>query len=223
MKYIKGKVVGVEKHGNLFILRTDLNVKTEPGQFFMIRTKVGEKPFSPFKDEPLSFLIKVVGRFTKELSKLKEGDEIWVRGPYGKGTFPRLENVCLIGGGTGIAPLMLFALKNDGKAKGVAYGCRTKDELILKNLIDEMGMEAVFSTDDGSFGEQGFLSEVLRKKKEWLKKFDAFFVCGPEKMMVEVCKLLEEFTQPKNVYCSLERYVKCGIGLCGSCDFGGYR
>lgn len=138
------------------------------------------------------------------------------QGPYGHGFIKRGEKVALVGGGIGIPPLYAFAKKNQGKFRQMTliYGARSKDELSLldiENYVDD----AVITTDDGSAGRKGFPTEVLAERRE---EFDQVYACGPEPMLKAVLKVMNY----KNVQISAERYMKCGIGVCGSCNLGKY-
>jgi dihydroorotate dehydrogenase electron transfer subunit len=195
--------------------RFNENIEFAPGQFIMAWLPgVGEKPFSLAWEDMI--VVKRVGPFTTKLFELKEGDRLWIRGPYGHGFIKRGERVALVGGGIGIPPLYAFAKKNQGEFEYVAliYGARSKDELSLldiENYVDEV----VITTDDGSAGRKGFPTEVLAERRE---DFDQVYACGPEPMLKAVLRVMDY----KNVQVSAERYMKCGIGVCGSCNLGKY-
>lgn len=195
--------------------RFNESIEFAPGQFIMAWLPgVGEKPFSlAWKD---MIVVKRVGPFTTKLFEQEEGDRLWIRGPYGHGFIKRGEKVALVGGGIGIPPLYAFAKKNQGEFKKMTliYGARSKDELSLldiENYVDEI----VITTDDGSAGRKGFPTEVLAERME---EFDQVYACGPEPMLKAVLKVMNY----KNVQISAERYMKCGIGVCGSCNLGKY-
>ncbi|NJD98801.1 dihydroorotate dehydrogenase electron transfer subunit [Thermococcus sp. LS1] len=185
------------------------------GQFVMAWLPgVGEKPFS-LADEDL-IVVKRVGPFTDRLFELQPGDYLWLRGPYGNGFEPKGRNIALIGGGIGIPPLYAFAKQNAGRFEKVTliYGARTKEELALmdiENYVDEL----IITTDNGSAGRRGFPTDVLAERKEEL---DQVYTCGPEPMLKAVLRVMDY----RNVQVSAERYMKCGIGVCGSCNLGPY-
>ncbi len=186
-----------------------------PGQFVMVWLPgVGEKPFSlAWKD---LLVIKRVGSFTSKLFELSEGERLWIRGPYGRGFERRGKRIALVSGGIGIPPLYALARIWGDKFEEVTliYGARSKDELALldvENYVDEV----ILTTDDGSAGRKGFPTDVLAERK---KEFDEVYACGPEPMLKGVLKVMEY----ENVQISAERYMKCGIGVCGSCNLGKY-
>ncbi|AJC71680.1 dihydroorotate dehydrogenase [Thermococcus guaymasensis DSM 11113] len=186
-----------------------------PGQFVMVWLPgVGEKPFSlAWKD---LLVIKRVGSFTSKLFELSEGERLWIRGPYGRGFERRGKRIALVAGGIGIPPLYALAKAWGDKFEEMTliYGARSKNELALldvENYVDEV----ILTTDDGSAGRKGFPTDVLAERK---KEFDEVYACGPELMLKAVLKVMEY----KNVQISAERYMKCGIGVCGSCNLGKY-
>ncbi|ASJ01356.1 dihydroorotate dehydrogenase electron transfer subunit [Thermococcus gorgonarius] len=186
-----------------------------PGQFVMVWLPgIGEKPFS-LADRDL-IVVKKVGPFTSELFKREEGERLWIRGPYGKGFKPVGKNVGLIAGGIGIPPI--YALSKTWREKfekiTLIYGARSREELALldiENHVDEL----IVTTDDGSAGIKGFPTDVLKRKKE---EFDQVYACGPEGMLLAVLEVMNYH----KTQVSMERYMKCGIGVCGSCNLGKY-
>ncbi|WP_099209555.1 dihydroorotate dehydrogenase electron transfer subunit [Thermococcus henrietii] len=186
-----------------------------PGQFVMVWLPgVGEKPFSlAWKD---LLLVKRVGPFTSKLFELSEGERLWVRGPYGRGFERKWERVALVAGGIGIPPLYALARawRNEFEKITLIYGARSKEELALLDIEDYVD-EVVITTDDGSFGRKGFPTDVLAERKG---EFEGVYACGPEPMLKAVLKVMDY----ENVQVSAERYMKCGIGVCGSCNLGKY-
>ncbi|ASJ08285.1 dihydroorotate dehydrogenase electron transfer subunit [Thermococcus siculi] len=185
------------------------------GQFVMAWLPgVGEKPFSLAWEDLI--VVKRVGPFTSKLFELEGGDYIWIRGPYGRGFKPVGGKVALVGGGIGIPPLYAFARQNKGKFEHVTliYGARSKEDLALmdvENFVDEV----VITTDDGSVGKKAFPTDVLAGRKD---EFERVYACGPEPMLKAVLRTMDY----QNVQISAERYMKCGIGVCGSCNLGKY-
>ncbi|WP_292460545.1 dihydroorotate dehydrogenase electron transfer subunit [Methanothermococcus sp.] len=197
-----------------FILNKEFDFKA--GQFAMV--------WIPEVDEkPLGFSIKTgfsvakVGRFTQIMHNLKEGDLIGVRGPYGTSFEPLGDKVLAVAGGIGAAPIV-SAVEEFSK-KGIEIttilGGRTRDELLFMERFKKCG-KLYPCTDDGSFGYSGFttdkMKEILKTKNE---KFDLIITCGPEIMMKKVVDIANKYDIPVQV--SLERYMKCGIGICGQC------
>ncbi|RLG14339.1 MAG: dihydroorotate dehydrogenase electron transfer subunit [Candidatus Nanohalarchaeota archaeon] len=190
-----------------------------PGQFAMVWLPgVDEKPIS--FSAPDEITIKKIGPFTEKTFNLKEGDKLWLRGPYGKGYNNFEKPYYVFGGGCGIAPLKFFINKNIEKIKSIYLGCRSKtDVLFLKDFIqlaEQNDIELNIFTEDGSFGKKGM---IIDTDEEFSDKYN-YAVCGPERMIKAVA---DKINIPAQTYVSIERYMKCAIGLCGNCSFSGYR
>jgi len=193
-----------------------------PGQFFMVwLPRVDEKPYaiSHLDAERLAITVQKRGPFSTRLCELQPGAGVGLRGPFGRGFWgveARAEStrVALIGGGCGMAVLAPLAERLP-KAT-LVQGARSADRLFY---LDRFPEQVVF-TDDGSAGRQGFPTDWLKERiAEGV--LDAVYACGPEVMLasvVEVCR-------GGGVACqaSLERYMKCGFGVCGQCDCDGRR
>lgn len=203
-------------------VRLDAFVDAKPGQFVMLWLPgVGEKPFSLSKigkNPEITYDIK--GKFTRALFELKKGDLIGIRGPYGNGWDLKGKNICAVTGGIGMAPLM--PLIESGKIKTVIYGARNLGLLVFKKRVEKSGVKVIFTTDDGSFGKKCFACDML---EEVLKggKYGLVLTCGPERLMKKVVDICMANKVPCEA--SLERYMKCGIGICGACciDNSGLR
>ena len=202
--------------------------KAKPGQFLMLWIPgIDEIPLSILdadKNGTVSVAVKKVGEATKALHELKAGETIGVRGPFGNSFTVKKGKILMVGGGTGLAPLLFLAKKLAlEKAKiFMVMGAKTREELLFKEAFEKIcGKEnLVATTEDGSYGVKGLattpLERVLAKEK-----FDIIYTCGPEKMMRKVFDLAE--TRGIAVEASLERLMRCAIGLCGSCVIGKYR
>ncbi len=196
-----------------------------PGQFCMLwLPRLNEKPFSIMDGAPLTLNIAAVGEFTKKVAELKEGDKVTVRGPYG--TAFKLggseKTVLLVGGGYGVAPLFYFAkscLKR-GVKPVMVIGARTKDDVILEDDFRQAGIETIVTTNDGTAGITG-MATVGTSKAFAEHKIDAAFTCGPERMMAAIAKQCTTANIPLQL--SFERYMGCGMGICGKCVAGGIR
>ncbi len=178
-----------------------------PGQFAMLWIpEVGEKPFSFSSIHGnLEITVKSVGKFTEKLCSMKKGDLIGIRGPYGNGFRIKGKKPCIIGGGVGIAPLMPIIREYGDKAT-VIHCARTRKELLFVKRIRKAGADLLTETGDYSHGRFSIIKRG---------RFDQIYCCGPELMM----KKILDISLKKRIPCqlSLERYMKCGIGLCGSC------
>ncbi len=192
----------------------------KPGQFVMIWIpSIDEIPMSlSHIEEKQAITVKKVGEATEALYKMKEGDKIGVRGPYGKGFVEKGKKALFVAGGIGIAALLPLIKKYDGE-KHVILAARTKSMLLFEDEIKEIAKLHV-ATDDGSYGFRGFATDLMM---ELLKQedFDIVYTCGPEIMMKKVFDMCKE--NGIDMQASLERYMKCGIGICDSCTINGYR
>ena len=206
---------------DLLLLRLDGGIEIGSGQFiFAWLPEKGEKPFSVLDDVPLTLLIQKRGYFTNELSKLKENDFIYIRGPYGNS--PKLnEAILLVGGGTGIAALYLFAKKY--KKTAVLLGAKDKNHLPYLEKFKVLCEELYLTTENGEMGHKGRATDIL---PEIIKKTnpEGCLNCGPEAMVKMAIDIESQYLNPEKIYSSIEFLTKCGIGLCGSCaTSNGYR
>ena len=196
------------------------NKETKPGQFFMIWIPgVDEIPMSVsyINGDTKGITFKKVGDATAALCNLKPGDKIGIRGPYGNGFKIEGKHILFVGGGTGVAmlaPAIEQAIK-DKITSTVIIGAKNKSELFFEEQLKRCKANVLVSTDDGSAGHKGFASYLA---KEILKKesIDAVLTCGPEMMM----KTLLDCCKNISFQASLERYMKCSIGICGQCCIG---
>jgi dihydroorotate dehydrogenase electron transfer subunit len=193
-------------------------MNAKPGQFFILwLPRLDEKPFGiSYQDkEKFRATICKVGLFTEKLFQLKKGDKVGIRGPYGTHFELKERNIALVAGGYGFAPLSFLA--DEAIKKGIKVnfikGARTKEILVDCNK-DSKICNVFYTTDDGSFGEKGYATDKLKKLLE-KQKIDCIYTVGPEIMMKKVVELSDEY----DVDCqlSLERYIKCGFGICGQC------
>lgn len=200
----------------------DYKLNAEPGQFIMLWIPgKGERPMGIADNEPMTITVAHVGQFTEEMRKLKEGDLVSFRGPMGHGfkLDKNLKNILLVAGGTGVVPVHLLAKKAKKEGLGVytVLGAKTKKEICYKKRFAELSDEVLVTTDDGS---EGFKGNAVQGAEKILKenKINAVYSCGPEIMM----KFLAELCKKEEIPCqlSLERYMKCGLGICGSCMIG---
>jgi len=213
-----------------FTLKDGQCAKAQPGQFLMLWIPgVDEIPLSIFdvdEDGVVSVAVKNVGEATQALHGAKEGDVLGVRGPFGNSFAIVKGRVLMVAGGTGTVPLLFLAKKLMPKmTRGVfVLGAKTKSELLFMNQFQQVlggnQTQLVTSTEDGSCGTTGLCTEPLEQifAKE---KFNIIYACGPEKMIRRVFDIAEEHRT--NLEASLERLMRCAIGLCGSCTIGKYR
>jgi dihydroorotate dehydrogenase electron transfer subunit len=191
-----------------------------PGQFFMIWiVGVDEIPMSvSYINKKLKgFTFRRVGEATNSLFKLKKGDKIGVRGPYGNGFNIEGTSILFVGGGTGVAmlaPAVEQALKKNISSTMI-IGAKCKEEIFFRKRFEKCGCNLFITTDDGSYGKKGTAVDVANNllKNE---NFDLVLTCGPEIMM----KKLQKISKKINFQASLERYMKCSVGICGQCCIG---
>lgn len=216
---IRAKVISTQKENDkVSLLTLDLKMEAQPGQFVMVWLPgQDEKPMSIAEVKPhLQLSIARAGPASTQMADAKMGDTLFIRGPLGKPYSPTGQRWLLVGGGYGFAPLRFLARL--GKEKGVEVesinGARSKSLLMLpapgKNHI---------STDDGSEGTKGNVITLLDPLLA-SKKYDFVCCCGPEKMMEAVAKCCQKHKTPCQL--SVERYMKCGFGVCGHCAMGGW-
>lgn len=199
----------------------EYSLKAKPGQFVNLWIpRKDEKPFGVADQDEKTFMVTVskVGPFSAEVHALKEGDKVGFRGPYGKSfEFKKGEKIAMVAGGYGVAPLH-FAAKEAMRADvevDFILGARSEGQLVFKERFEAMeGVELHLATDDGSVGFKGFTTEVLADLMV-NKKFDQVFAVGPEIMMKKVFEMAEKAGVHSQM--SLERYMKCGFGICGQC------
>ncbi len=197
-------------------------IEAKPGQFVMLWIpRMDEKPFALayLEDDCFGLTVAAVGPFSNKLCSMKVGDKLGFRGPYGTNYNLNndLEKIAMVGGGYGAASLALLAEDAIKKGIGVIFinGARTRDKLIYENRIKKLASKFIITTDDGSYGMKGRTTDALEDaiKKE---NIDKVFACGPEMMLKKVADICVK----NNVNCevSIERYMKCGFGLCGHCS-----
>lgn len=219
-------------HVKTLTFKDDLCSSANPGQFIMVWIPgVDEIPLSISMVHPdglASVTVAEVGEATKVLNSMRVNDPIGVRGPFGNQFEIYGERALIVGGGTGMAPLLMLIsrmLKEDVKAV-VIEGAETVNKIVfLEELTDLSRMHSdsikvFFTTEDGSYGVKGLATdlaeEILSKEK-----FDIVYACGPERMIRKVYEIAEQYSV--DMQASLERYMRCAIGICGSCVIGRYR
>jgi len=181
-----------------------------PGQFVMVWVPgADEIPMALSAGD--SITVARVGDATSALFAMNEGDLLGIRGPFGNG-FSISGRTLAVAGGIGASPLMPLAA--NGMANTFLLGARTADELVFRNRL-ESTIDLRVATDDGSHGHHGFVTNLMEDLD--LSLFEHICVCGPEMMMKNVLATLEGKGLSERGQFSLHRYMKCGIGVCGSC------
>jgi NAD(P)H-flavin reductase len=211
-----------------------------PGQFNMLYVfGVGEVPISisgdPAKSETLVHTTRAVGTVTNAMWKLRNGDTLGVRGPYGTG-WPLEEakgkDVVIVTGGLGLPPLRpsLYQLLSQKQEHGklvLLYGARTPEDIVYGQEIEQwrkrsdLALDVTVDRATGQWrGNVGVVTTLISKAT-----FDPAntiaMVCGPEIMMrFTIAELQRRGIPDKSIYFSMERNMKCGFGFCGHCQFG---
>jgi dihydroorotate dehydrogenase electron transfer subunit len=197
-----------------------------PGQFAQVKIEGSpntflRRPFSvydvDYSNNCLFLLIKIVGAGSYHLSLLRRGDRINLIYPLGNSfSKPEGKNVLLIGGGTGVAPMLLlgkYLVEKYGILPGFLLGYRTRNLIIEIDKFNALG-KVYITTEDGTAGQKGYVIHhpVLYND---ISNFDRIYTCGPEVMMREIAA----YSEKKNIPCevSLENLMGCGIGACLCC------
>ena len=199
--------------------------KAEPGQFIILRIdEYGERvPFTinDFDREKgtITIIVQIVGKTTQDLAKIEAGEELLdFAGPLGMPTpLDGKKKVAVIGGGLGtaIAYPQAKKLHNMGADVTIITGFRNKDLVILEEECKAVSNKLIVATDDGSNGNQGFVTDMLQKEIDAGEKFDEVIAIGPLVMMKFVCKVTEPYGIPTMV--SMNPVMIDGTGMCGGC------
>ncbi|HAT98433.1 MAG: dihydroorotate dehydrogenase electron transfer subunit [Acidaminococcaceae bacterium] len=211
------------------LIAPQIAAEAVPGQFVNVQVS---RRTAPLLRRPLgvagvdrehgviTLIYRIIGEATKILADVCSGDVISVVGPLGHGFDRSAKHPLLIGGGTGLAPLLYLAetMAAEGIKPDVIMGGRTAEDLFWKDmyldLVERMGL----TTDDGSLGTKGTVMAELPLVLQRIH-YDCVYVCGPAPMMKAVSAAVLE----KGIKCqvSLEKYMACGLGACLSCSCQG--
>ena len=187
-----------------------------PGQFVMLWLpgEEEEKPYGLAGNSPATIAVGARGPFSNKLCTLKKGGKVWLRGPFGRGFELESKKILLVGGGYGFGPLRFLADEAKKRKISAVAVCGARNKGLLMKAAS---CKTIFTTDDGSSGIKG---NVLAGMEEAFKsgKFGTVYACGPEKMMGAVARLAKKHGAGCQLL--LERYMKCGIGICGHCCCG---
>jgi len=197
-----------------------------------------EKPFSLVQSDPITVMVTNVGPFSNLIHQLQEGDSLWLRGPLGHGFHrPAMQKrLAMIGGGYGVAPLFWLAQTEYTIVESidVIIGARQAADILYANRFQQLTERARgtgeiagevagqitlhITTEDGSRGTQGLVTTVLQSLIAE-GKVDGIFGCGPHGMLAALQALGVQHQIPAQL--SWEAYMRCGIGICGSCEHEG--
>lgn len=212
-----------------FFFRDEPSNLAKPGQFLMVWIpRIEELPLSIMISDKKNYAavtIRKHGYGSTSLFEMKKGDKLGIRGPYGNSFILKdtYKSIVLIGGGTGLVPLvrLLNTIKTKKINIVIIIGSKSKNEVFFVDIINKMLdnnklFKILISTEDGSFGKRGFPTDILKEVlSEGYYNFDMIYTCGPELMMKKIFDIAIEKKIP--IQASLERYMKCGIGICSSC------
>lgn len=224
---IKENKKAAENYYILTLAPLEKITKPFPGQFFMLSAGKGmdpllKRPFSMFRrsGEKFQILYRVVGKATAILKEKSPGDTIEVLGPLGNG-FPKLKprtTPIFVAGGIGAAPLFSLAEEMAGKKPLFFLGARTKKELLCMEELKSIGIKPFISTDDGTMGEKGFITDVVKgffTRYSSLITHHCLYACGPKPMLMELSLLAQKFRI--DAYAAFEENMACGMGACLGC------
>ena len=198
------------------VLEGDTSAITASGQFVNIQLagKFLRRPISvcDWNDTTLTIVYKVVGHGTEQMCAMKAGEKLDILTGLGNGYDLSLagERPVLIGGGVGVPPMygLCKRLIGEGKKVTVVLGFNTKDEVFYENHFRRLGCEVIVATADGSHGEKGFVTDVMKKLT-----YSYFYTCGPMPMF----KAIEATAVTSGQY-SFEERMGCGFGACMGCS-----
>lgn len=211
-----------------FIFKDNISSKARPGQFLMVWIpRAEELPMSVMVSEKgyAAVTIRKLGFGSTALYNKGIGEILGIRGPYGNQfkIDTDTKKVLLVGGGTGLVPLLRLTTKlNELKIDTtVIIGARSKEEVFYEkqanDFLDKTKHKVIISTEDGSYGVKGYATDVMSLIVN-REKFDTVYTCGPELMIKKIFDI--GLRNSLSIQVSLERYMKCGVGICASCCIG---
>ncbi|MFH2138309.1 MAG: dihydroorotate dehydrogenase electron transfer subunit [Candidatus Omnitrophota bacterium] len=240
---VKAKVVNnIKVAERVYRLELDMpkiSAKLRAGQFMHLRIGTGvdpllRRPFSLYKiikakkgaKKLVGIMYQVVGKGTLLLTEKQPGETVEVMGPLGNGfsitdKILKKERIILVSGGIGVVPLVSLAqeLKRKTKARITAFvGVGTKQDLVCVQELKSIGCDVKVSTDDGSKGFKGYVSQLLEEsltKRSTLNPERYIYACGPFPMLRALSMIAKKYEIPGQV--SVDEMMGCGIGACLGC------
>ena len=217
----------ISKSSYLLTIKCPIVIKNAmPGQFIIVMSKEDSEriPLTIYdynlENGTLDLIYQVVGASTKELSENKDA-VFAITGPLGKPNEIcknyeeyKGKRIVYVAGGVGIAPVypQVKYLKEKGFNIDIIYGARSKDLLLIKNKLEQVASKIYYVTDDGTYGEKGFVTDVL---KQHINEYDICVAIGPVIMMKNVAELTKEYNLKTIV--SMNPIMVDGTGMCGAC------
>ena len=224
LRYFRGFIDKIVRHyENISSLYLNIEgfPNISPGQYVMVWIPDYEEiPISPsYQSESIVRLtVKDRGETTHKINSMSLGDQIFIRGPYGHGfNLDKDGKYLLVGGGYGVSPLIYAGhiLVNKGFTTTYVEGVKTSSHALFIEEAKALGIESILVSEDGSSGIKGVVTEYV---EDIIDEHDFVLACGPEEMLIKLLKICRDHKVSCQV--SVERRIKCGIGLCGSCALG---
>lgn len=177
--------------------------------YYRFREREGERQFA--------LLYAVVGRVTEAMAAQRPGDAVWMTGPLGRGfeVQRHARSLLLVGGGVGIAPLVALADQQAAQGRSVAlcFGARSAEGVFPADLLPPE-VEYYVSTEDGSQGHQGLVTDLFAQHLSWA---DQSFACGPTLMFRSMASVVRADGLRRPVQILMETEMACGVGICYGC------
>ncbi len=220
------KVIDETPTVRTLVFSDEIMSSVHPGQFAMVWIPgINELPMSVMianETGKAAFTVRKHGPASTGLFNVKVGDKIGVRGPYGNSFNLKQGKLLLVGGGTGLVPIMrLLTFVKPYDNVTVLIGAKSRDEVFFEDLANKIlennPHQVIVTTDDGSYGEKGYVTNMVEKLINE-NHYDGVYTCGPEIMMFKTVQ--SAHSKDLFVQASLERMMKCGVGICGSCCVG---
>jgi len=205
---------------DIAVLTFDGSVNIQAGEFVHLWIPgVGEKPFSALVDDPFTLVVIDVGQFTHALMELAPGSEAYVRGPHGVAVAPPDgARIMAVAGGTGLAAV--YQIARDFGNAAIFAGARSAERLYFLDECAEVA-DLHISTDDGSRGFHGRVTELLQEQLETMDRAEldglVFYNCGPEPMVRAAIDVQRRFVDEAQIHSAVDYLTKCGVGICGAC------
>jgi dihydroorotate dehydrogenase electron transfer subunit len=216
------KITDETLHTKTLQFTLENKIHFQSGQFVMVWIPdVDEIPMSVSSWDPpeMGVTVRSIGEATQALVSLSKGDWIGIRGPFGNPFTMKSKSALVVGGGVGIAPLrpLVYNLLHAGSEVTLVIAAKAKDELIYLQEFENLkhpNFKVEIATDDGSIGFKGFATDAVAKLVDE-NEYDTMYTCGPEVMMAGLHDIAGK--SKISFQASLERFMKCGCGICGTC------
>jgi dihydroorotate dehydrogenase electron transfer subunit len=198
--------------------------ESRPGQFIHVRLGDGidpllRRPMSLYRigSDTIELLVRMAGRGSRMMVEKPAGESLDCLGPLGNGfaVHPSSRNLLMVGGGSGVAPLVALAEQAIARELSVVllFGARSADRVFPARLLPPQ-VEYAVATDDGSLGRGGLVTDLLPEYLGWA---DAVFACGPHPMFLSMLDVARRANLQKSVQVSMEENMACGVGACFGC------